>query len=55
MIAVTFTLAGLTLLMLQILAVDTLRLIREATEACARDFGHDSSVFPDYNPYGPSL
>lgn len=50
MIILTFTLAGLSLLMLQVLAVDTFRRIRGEKEAIAREFGHDATIFPDYEP-----
>ena len=50
MITAAFTLAGISLLMLQILAVDTCRLLRGANEAFARDFGRDELIFPDYEP-----
>ena len=49
MITATFTLAGLALLMLQILVVDTHRWVRDV-EASTRDFDHDTKIFPDYTP-----
>ena len=47
MILAAFTLAGLSVLMLQVLAVDTLRALREIAREVQASFGHDTAVFPD--------
>ena len=49
MILAAFTLAGLSLLMLQVLAVDTLRTLREIAREVETSFGHDPAIFPDQN------
>ena len=48
MILAAFALAGMALLMLQVLAVDTFRAMREIAREVEACFGHDTAVFPDH-------
>lgn len=50
MIATTFILAGLTLLMLQLLATDTVAGYLEISKGHADAFDHDTKIFADYTP-----
>lgn len=46
-----FTLAGFLLLLAQILMNDILIACRAISEQIEADFGHDTKIFPDYQPY----
>ena len=47
MILAAFALAGMALLMLQVLAVDTFRAMREIARDVNASFGHDPAIYPD--------
>ena len=50
MIALAFSLAALLLLMLQLLACDTLAGLRRLRDDVEADFGHDTKIYPDHTP-----
>jgi hypothetical protein len=50
MIALAFALAGLALLMLQLLATDTVADLLEISKGHTDAFDHDTKIYPDHLP-----